>query len=544
MPCCGCPTPRLVIAGSRLCLSAAARLHESTAALAPRSATLRLNASSQRAGLWVRNAPAILFSLGITAAVVSWLATTPPGGSPDEPDHYTRAISVGRGEWLGQPVQTVRGLFVSTAEAQSFLHTSRSVDLPPRLATPANWFCLTGDHASSAACIERPTGRGSTLQVTSMGTRQPFAYILPGGVAALFGANPRSALYLGRVAGALLSTVMLLAAIWTVWDGNRTSLIGPALAMSPAVIWISGFLNPSSQEVAAGLLMSAAVVRLGRGVRTIRWSWWVAATAGAVILATARPLGPLWVLLYIGLMLMVVRPAGIRAMVRANPWRAGIASVCVGSAVAAAVAWQMGVPSPGLAPTLNALAHETGPALLSIPETVGEEIGVFGLDDVLMPRWAYGLWGGAVVLVIGVALLRGRKRDFRVVELALVASFVLRWLLDLLIVVSGSPIQGRSLLPMTVVVAMLAGETINRNAGAIRDRGWILVVVGAAVAAVQFTGWYSAAHRFAVGANGSWWILQNTLWEPPGGWVPWIGVMLVACVLVAFGLLPGRPDSR
>ncbi|MGI8610108.1 MAG: DUF2142 domain-containing protein [Candidatus Dormibacteria bacterium] len=499
---------------------------------------------AMRPGWWRRHAPAILFSAAVIALVISWLAVTPPGENPDEYDHYARAVSVGNGQWLGRPATSVRGLFVNPLEALSYLRTSRSVDLPARLATPDSWLCLRANHAASAACIERGGAPGAPVQSTTMGTRQPFAYILPGLAANVLGSNPSTALYAARIATAILSSALLLAAIWTVWDGRLTSLLGPALALSPAVLWIAASLNPSSPEIAAGVLMAAVVVRAGRPAAGLGTAWWASLIAGAVVLATARPLGVVWVAAYLLLLVAVLRPGRALALLRSQPRHVAVVTLLVAGAIGLGMSWQRGVPPAGVTPSLSALAQGLPHALLSIPESMGEEIGVFGLDDVLMPRWAYAAWGAALVVTIAIALLRGRKRDVRVLEVALVASFALRGLLDLFLETStGSPVQGRSLLPMTVVVAFLAGETLHRNAGATRLAGRLVAIVGLATAVVQFAGWYSAARRFAVGQNGSWWLLQGTAWQPPGGWVAWLTVTVAACVLLAASLLPEGDPS-
>jgi hypothetical protein len=106
--------------------------------------------------------------------------------------------------------------------------------------------------------------------------------------------------------------------------------------------------------------------------------------------------------------------------------------------------------------------------------------------------------------------------------------FLLRWGLDALtLATAGGPIQGRHVLPVTVVVAMLAGETVLRNRTSIRWAGGFAIVVTAAVVLVQLAAWYATAHRFAVGSGGSWQFLASSAWSPPGGWVPW-GLCLVA----------------
>jgi hypothetical protein len=252
-----------------------------------------------------------------------------------------------------------------------------------------------------------------------------------------------------------------------------------------------------------------------------------------VVLAGARPFGPFWLAAYFGLFLFEARATGAKQATRLHPK----AALTVGGGVtAAAIAnfwWQLHAPAAGVVPTIGALLQGLGPALVSVPQIFTEEIGVFGADDLLMPQWSYALWGAALILVVGAALLKGQSRDIRLLEVTLVGSFGVRWAFAEVfgVYTNGWP-QGRHVLPITVAVAILAGETLSRNRAAIPRAGRLVAVVGTLVLAVQLVAWYAAAHRFAVGQYGDWWLFSGTQWAPPGGWLLAAAVMAVGVALL------------
>jgi hypothetical protein len=371
-----------------------------------------------------------------------------------------------------------------------------------------------------------------------MGTRSPFSYAPSGAAANAFGASPAQALYIGRLVSAAASIALLVVAAWLCWDGSRLSLLGPLLAMSPAVLWVGGLLSSSGPEVAAGVLLAAAAVRLGRDPSAIGLQWWTATGVGAVVLAGGRPFGPFLLAAYFGLFLFEARTTGAKEALRLHPQ----AALTVGGGVAAAVIanfwWQLHMPGEGVVPTIGALLQGIGPAVISVPQIFIEEIGVFGVDDLLMPPWSYALWGAALILVVGAALLKGERRDIRLLEFALVGSFGVRWAFAEAfgVYTNGWP-QGRHMLPITVAVAILAGETLSRNRAAIPRSGRLVAIVGTLALTVQLLAWYAAAHRFAVGQDGDWWLFSGTQWAPPGGWLPAAAVMAVGLGLFGLSVL-------
>ena len=165
-----------------------------------------------------------------------------------------------------------------------------------------------------------------------------------------------------------------------------------------------------------------------------------------------------------------------------------------------------------------------------------EQIGSFNYIEFGLPPAAYDAWFVLVVLLVGVALVVGRRRERLVVAVSVVAAPALALLLDVAIMRhTGYRLQGRYVLPFSVVVPLLAGEVIYRRRAALGDN-WsriLFVAVAAVAAVVQLEGWYVNAHRFAVGLDGPRWFFDRAEWSPPLGWWPWVGVASLGALLLA-----------
>ncbi len=139
-----------------------------------------------------------------------------------------------------------------------------------------------------------------------------------------------------------------------------------------------------------------------------------------------------------------------------------------------------------------------------------------------MPWPGYALWLLALLVLGGVALAAGLKRD-RLSVLALVAG--------LLVVVVGMSLvyreigrlQGRYVLPLLVLLPLWLGEVVHRRRDRVPIRAQRALAGGvlALVALVQAVAWLANAHRFAVGESGSWSFLTGDGWSPPPSWIPW-----------------------
>lgn len=487
-------------------------------------------------------APALL-ATGWLLLTLSWLFTTPPGAAPDESEHYIRAVSVGRLQFLGTPTSITPRLPQNDLQAAFVKGFNRRVTMPSGLAAPAAWFCTAADHQASGECTGQPdTGAYALAQPTYVGSYAPYPYILPG-LATHLGQDSRAALFWARAADLVLSLALLIGGLWLLWDGgSATSLAGALLAVTPMVIFTSAVLSSSAAELASAFSVAAAVIRLWR--QPTSRAGLAALGAAGFVLAVGRPFGPAWVLGALALLWILLGRDGRRAA--RGRWLAAVLTV-VAVGVAMNIGWQAVVtrPSPQhLADLLSFL----GPAIASVPETLGEAIGVFGWDDTLMPRPLYGAWGFSIVALLAAALLLGKLREVRVLEFLLLGSAALIvGLTAFAVLPTGFAAQGRYVLPTLMVLILFAGEVVHRNRKGRGGRRMQAVMLPLAIVAatVQLAAWYTSAHRYSVGTSGPWFFFPSSQWQPPLGWVLWTVVATVGAVAIALSAaLPGSTRSR
>ncbi|MBN1530595.1 MAG: DUF2142 domain-containing protein [Thermoleophilaceae bacterium] len=492
----------------------------------------------------------MLLSCFLALGGVAWLMATPPGSAPDEGAHYVKALATGRGDLYGDPPVPTAGerkaLFgiegddlatlAQAAESSSARwqrRTTRQFDLPRSLAAPT-FGCTFFDEDRTGACVDESPPLLRRKLVTYTGTYQPYVYVLPG--LAMRGAHsPQAALRLGRLAVLALSAALLIAAVWVLWTPAAPwlSLLGFLAATTPMVLYLASVLNPSGPEVAAAICFAAALIRLSRpGGRPPRWLWAVLAAAG-VTLASARALGPAFVVLDAAAVALLGGWRPLWNALRSGGRWAAAAVAATAVAAAANLAWEF-VRQPRPEPSATSLADALRPAFDGLNEVGRQAVGVFGSLDAPMPEPAYWVWGVLIVALLAAAAAVGTRRD-RVAAGALAAGAVLATLVMSLVYREIGPLHGRYALPLLVLVPLWAGEILLRRRQRLQERTWRGVFLGvvAVSAVVHLVGWWTNGRRFAVGAHGDWVFLGDPAWRPPLGWFPWLAAMVAASALLA-----------
>ncbi len=482
-----------------------------------------------------QRAPFVLFA-GYLCLGLAWLGSNPPAAAPEEPEHYLRALAIGLGDLVGQPTSMTPMLPTNAAQAAHLTRVTRSVLVPPGLEVPPSWFCTVANHQASARCLTTTVAnRTSVRQATNEAGSLPYLYV-PSGLAMRLAGNATQALFLARLANAVIAYSLLLAAVVLLWDGgSAVSMLGLPVAVTPMVLFVGTAIGPSGPEVAASAAFLAFLLRLTRRAEAPRWAWVAGISAGAV-LTLARPLGPFWM---VSLVLVAVALAG-RAQVAAVARRAPHALTIGACGLVAAAAMNLGWAFfffPPAAHSASELAGFLLPSLASVPEAVGEAIGVFGWQDTLMPRLMYGVWGIAWIMLMAPALLRGTLRERRTLDALVLGAGAAIVLVSALVVIPvGFAVQGRHILPIFLALPLVAGEVLYRN----RDRvgpptlAWLAAVTGTLAALVQLSGWYANAHRYAVGTAGPWLFLGSADWNPVGGWATWFALAAGGSALLVF----------
>lgn len=484
--------------------------------------------------------PAAIVAFGYLLLLSGWLVTNPPGAAPDEQAQYLRAAGLSQGQFLGQPALLPRAPGETLVQWDFQEAMARSFELPARLAPPNLAGCYAFHPDTSAACIKQlpiePAGR----YVSYVSLYPPTLYLLP----ALFmtvAPNPTAALLLGRLGIALIAAALLGLMFRLSWTGAAASLIGPALALTPMVIFLCSNLTDSALEVAGAACFAAALWRLHReGDHVSRLSA-AGLAAGGLFLGGTRPTGPLWVVFALVLFVLATGPP-ITRLVR-NParsrlaWAAGV----VAGASIFSVAWSIAVRAQALAKPQD-LGHSALLALQQLGQFGQQVVGVFGWLDTYLPAWSYYLWGGAIVGAIALALMVGNSRTRVTLTLSVVgvtaASVALA---AVLLSSSGFSGQGRYFLPGVVAVPLLAGAMIaERSNPRSRWTAGLAVAVGIVIPLLQLLAWGENARRYAVGRAGPLtFFFHGAQWSPYGGWLLWATVVGVGSACIAFGMLSG-----
>ncbi len=318
---------------------------------------------------------------------------------------------------------------------------------------------------------------------------------------------------------------------------------------TPVCLWLAGQVNTGGFEIAAALWLWTAALVLVRAPAVTRAMVRDVGLA-FVLLVTCRGLSPLFGPLALVAVALVADPPRLRALAR----RRDVRWWGIGSALAlgASVAWlayiQLRYPlddRPGTG---------VGSALGTWDFYLRQTVGVFGVNDVVVPLPAVVAWGAVAAVVVVVGLVGSTGRTRAVAVAVAVGGFALNVTAEGL---SLPPIgyywQGRYVLPVLVGVAVLASGPPTRPVPSALARlasPWALagVLVALHVWALAF-----AARHFAGRGRGDVGYLDAVrapAWSaallPGWAWVLLAGGAVAGAAAVALGParpLGGRPDD-
>ncbi|MBW3536580.1 MAG: DUF2142 domain-containing protein [Actinobacteria bacterium] len=497
-----------------------------------------------------RPGPVALLVLGYGLLILSWTVSNSPGSSPDEPAHLVKALGAASGQWTGREADYPVTPEFGPPQLPWINSVTRSFSVPrsSTFGTIATCNAFRPDEPST--CIpERAAERaesGSSREKTHVGSYQPAPYV-PIGLAARAapGTGLAPAVIAGRLTVALLAIGLLALAAASLWSAawRSWSFLGLFAAVTPMVLFLGGSLSPNGLEVAGGLAMAAGAIRLARNASPPRAAW-LALGVGGTVMALSRSTGPVWAA---AILLLAVCLCGIRAFISrvrsaGVVGTASLGTVVVGSA--ATLAWDyVFLPSPPRSPQAGRLLE----AFAHLPELLRQSIGVFGWLDTAMPALAYTVWRVMLIVLIGLALLVGSRRE-RLVLLGASAVVVAATLAIALAAVfpTGFGTQARYTLPIAVAVPLLAGEIVARRRqrlGAVLPRR-LPIAFAISAAAVHFLGWYANGRRHGVGIEGPLLFIGQGEWSPPGGWAVWALVALTGSALIIVSSAAGASSRR
>jgi hypothetical protein len=472
-------------------------------------------------------------ALGWALLAVAWVFANPPFAAPDEMDHFVRAVGIAEGDLIGGRAPNVN-LGADLAEIKFDKSTQRAVAVPANL-DPVPFNCYIVNPLDSAACLHRAPLRGPAVRlITSVGDYPPLGLLAPA-VVLRSAHDPLQADRLGRVAAVIVALVLLIAAAAAVFEPAEgwLSLIGVLAACTPTAIFLAASLNPSGLATAAGIAMSASLLRIGRPGATPGWVWVLLGLGGSA-LVLGHPTGLEWAtLLIVGFIAFEGLPT-VRRLVRerARPASVGIGLLALG--ILAALVWQE-LYGPITPIAYRAIRLALGRAPGYTWNGLRDLVAGFGYLEFRVPLPVYLLWFAFVGALAAIALRVGSRHERRAVVVAAVVAVLLEpavWIVFGR--AAGIGIIGREYLPVLVAFPMLCGEVVYRHRASLAARdATALVSLATITALLQFIAWYLNGRRSAVGMSGSLLFASHAGWSPPLGWVVWLAVGACGALLLA-----------
>jgi predicted membrane protein DUF2142 len=472
-------------------------------------------------------------AVGWTLLAAAWVFANPPFAAPDEMDHFVRTVGITEGRLIGSPAPDVN-IGADAAEIRFDKGTQRALMVPSDL-NPTPFNCYIANPLVSAACLHRPPLRGPrTRLITSVGNYPPLGLLAP--AVAMQGAHdPLQADRLGRVAAVVVALALLIAAAAAVFDPESgwLSLAGVLAACTPTTIFLAASLNPSGFSVAAGVALSASLLRIGRPGRLPGWVWTLLGCSGAALLLS-HPTGLAWTALLLVGFVALEGPSTTRRLVREHAPAAWLGIGLLALGVVAALVWQ-GFYGPNTPIAYRALRLALGEAPAYTWNGLRDLVAGFGYLEFRIPLPLYLLWFAFVGALAAVAVVLGDRRQRRVVVVAGVLGVLLIpavWMVFGR--AAGIGIIGREYLPVLVGFPMLCGEVVYRQRARLARREAAALASLATIAAViQFVAWYLNGRRSAVGTGGPLLFVSHAGWSPPLGWGAWLAVGACGALLLA-----------
>ena len=224
-------------------------------------------------------------------------------------------------------------------------------------------------------------------------------------------------------------------------------------------------------------------------------------------LVSARPLGPLFLVLIVASALLVVPRSELGRVVRASR----SAAFAVAAVTIACVGWTLSVGTLRTStveyPEFESLRRYLYTMVLSLDDFNRQMIGVLGWLDTPLLAHAYDIWFAMFGFLVIAALGVGERRH-RVLLLGLVA---LTAIVPIAVQLPAAPElgivwQGRYLLPLAVGIPLVAGWVLSASPGwneAMRSR-WAAGLPLVVLAVLQVTAFWWALHRNVIGIDEGW----------------------------------------
>lgn len=437
-----------------------------------------------------------------------WSLAAPRYSGPDENAHTIRAVSIVRGDVLGE----------ARDGSPDYV---RWVEIPPGFTSPALTTCFAFQPTVSADCQDFAADGPDVLTGTPAG-RHPPAYYLVVGLPSLVEDGPNG-IYLVRLVGLLVCSAILASAVLSLQrlPSRRLGGLGLAVAVTPMVLFVLGIVNPSAPEVAGAIgvwISGYVLLREAPEVVDPRVAARLGTAAAAMVLS--RALAPLWLGLIVGTLLVALGSvAGLRALLRSRS-----ALIWGGVALAATVVqvgWILLVKPLEVADELGVadtgFFELFGISLSNSWDAIHREMfGVFGWLDTAAPQSTYVTWLALVGFLVVVGLAASDRRTAVGILLVTGGTVLIPSLFEAVQAPnSGFIWQGRYTLPLAVGVPLLSAMGAGERPVSWLESGRLQLVAGALLIVGHVGAYYVHLRRYVAGTDSPFWFFASDGWTPP-----------------------------
>lgn len=329
--------------------------------------------------LWTQSHQLVSLFISFFVLIAVWSTLTPLFSGPDEPASYIRGAALVRGEMIGTDI----------APSETTSYWSTYVDIPQQfgVAQLVPW-CFVGKPETPACSLPLETLTPVEEPRTDMGRYPPTGYIFSG-IGSLIGPTDNS-VYLSRLMNALVAAIFFALACST-WLSIGRSPFAILAAITPGAVFASAVISSSAIEISSAICLWAS------------FSAWIkydsklnaySTIASGVVLALARPTGPIYLLFAI---LIVLLATPLNESFKSLAKRSHKILLVTGIATLLATAWQFLIYSHNLE---KSYVNEKPPSLLEISDQslndlsrkIAESIGNFGWLDTPTPTivvWSF-----------------------------------------------------------------------------------------------------------------------------------------------------------
>jgi hypothetical protein len=477
------------------------------------------------------SAGGLLFLVAFGLLLGAYVFSNPPGAASDEPSHLVKAAALSIGEVRGDPVRYRQIGAWSDARVEWLSRTSRILRVPPGYAGCEGFTVPSGGSCTDpTAVLDRPL---PPVAAVSYVATYPVPAYLPAALgirlASALGAGPTAGLLLARAAGAVAAGVFAAGAVRLLRRGGRADLpvlAGAALVLTPMVVFTCSQVSGSGLELTSGLCFGAGLLRLARpalGDLSARAAWAWTGVSG-VVLATARTLGPMWLVVAIGVVL-ALRGGRLAGAVRMAPRPAAAAIGALLAGTALSLTWQAVVePHP---------RTSLGITLANLPAAVRGMLGVadmyvgrLGWIGIRLPLLLVVGWLLLTAVLVGLAARLGTRRERAALTFSVVVAVGVTVFVAAYAILATAPdfvMQARYVMPALSMVPLVAVDILRGHA----HEGWRRWGPRPDGVAAGVLGWVTLAQVVAFTTNVA---AHRAAWRPPLGWTTWTWAVAVAAL--------------